>query len=161
MASKLKRLLFAAFLLLPAFSDAQTLDTQILGPDATPKAFLQMIDRPRAELKPAQNKRREVNGVEHWHFSYATDEAQRVSGLLTKAANVSGKRPVVVALHGTGGSKEDFLEELQSFAQRGFIGVAIDGRYHGERSNGGDGYYAYTDAIARTYRTGKDHPFLY
>src|SRR5258705_11349817 len=115
MASKVKRLLFAAFLLVPAFSDAQTLDTQILGPDATPKAFLQMIDRPRAELAPVQNKQREENGVEHWQFTYAADEAQRVPGLLLKPTNVSGKRPVVIALHGTGGSKGDVLDELQSF----------------------------------------------
>src|SRR5262245_9957739 len=156
MASKVKRLLFAAFLLVPAFGDAQT-----LGPDVTPRAFLQLIDRPRAGLMPGQNKQREVNGIEHWHFTYATDEAQRVPGVLTKAANVSGKRPVVVALHGTGGSKEELLELLQLLAQRGFIGVAIDARYHGERSNGGDGYFTYTDAILRTYRTGKEHPFLY
>jgi len=156
MASKVKRLLFAVFLLVPAFSDAQT-----LGPDATSKAFLQMIDRPRAALTPSQQKQREVNGVERWHFTYAADEAQRVPGLLTKAANASGKRPIVIVLHGTGGDKEESLDLLQDLAQRGFIGVAIDGRYHGERSNGGDGYFAYTDAILRTYRTGKEHPFLY
>jgi hypothetical protein len=101
MAAKVKRLLFVAFLLVPAFSDAQT-----LGPDATPKAFLQIIDRPRAGLMPSQNKQREVNGIEHWHFTYAADEAQRVAGLLTKATNVSGKRPVVVALHGTGARRK-------------------------------------------------------
>src|SRR5262245_32148538 len=156
MVSKVKRLLFAAFLFVPAFSDAQT-----LAPDATPKAFLQMIDRPRAGLTPGQDKQHEVDAIEHWHFTYAADEAQRVPGLLIKATNVSGKRPVVVALHGTGGSKEELLELLQFLARRGFIGVAIDGRYHGERSNGGDGYFAYTDAILRTYRTGKEHPFLY
>src|SRR5438874_4453476 len=156
MASKVRRWLFVAFLLVPAFSDAQT-----PAPDATPKAFLQIIDRPRAGLTPSQNKQREVNGIEHWHFTYAADEAQRVSGLLTKATSTSGKRPVVIALHGTGGSKEEFLDLLQNLAQLGFIGVAIDGRYHGERSNGGDGYFAYTDAIARTYRNGKENPFLY
>src|SRR5262245_22141583 len=161
MTSKVKRLLFAAFLLVPALGDAQTLDTQILGPDATPKAFLQMMDRPPAVLTPVQSKQREVNGIEHWHFTYAADQAQRVAGLLTKATDLSGKRPVVVALHGTGGSKEEFLELLQLLAQRGFIGVAIDGRYHGERSNGGDSYFAYTDAILRTYRTVKEHAFLY
>src|SRR5262249_27110079 len=73
MASKVKRLLLAAFLLVPTLSAAQI-------PGETPKAFLQIIDRPRAELTPAQNKQREVNGVEHWHFTYATDEAQRVAG---------------------------------------------------------------------------------
>ena len=46
-----------------------------------------------------------------------------MSGLLTKATNVSGKRPVVIALHGTGGSKEESLELLQNLAQLGFIGV--------------------------------------
>ena len=156
MASKVRRWLFAAFLLVPALSDAQT-----LGPDATPQAFLRIIDRPRVGLTPGQNNQREVNGIEHWHFTYAADEAQRVPGLLTKATNASGKRPVVIALHGTGGSKEEFPDLLQDLAQLGFIGVAIDGRYHGERSKGGDGYFAYTDAIARTYRTGKDNPFLY
>ena len=35
------------------------------------------------------------------------------------------------------------------------------GKSEPERSNGGDGYFAYTDAIARTYRTGKENPFLY
>ena len=57
--------------------------------------------------------------------------------------------------------KEELLDLLQDLAQHGFIGIAIDGRYHGERSSGGDGYFAYTDAISRTYRTGKEHPFLY
>ena len=166
MASKVIRFLVAAFLLVPAFSDAQPLDTQtldklVLAPDATPKAFLQMIDRPRASLTPVQNKLREVDGIEHWQFTFAADEAQRVPGLLLKATNVSGRRPVVIALHGTGGSKDEVLDVLEHLAQHGFIGVAIDGRYHGDRSNGGDGYYAYTDAILRTYRTGKERPFLY
>src|SRR5262245_41260214 len=62
MASIVKRLLLLAFLLVPTFGDAQT-----LGPDATPKAFLQMIDRPRAPLTPSQNNQRAVNGIEHWH----------------------------------------------------------------------------------------------
>jgi predicted alpha/beta-fold hydrolase len=128
---------------------------RLLLADQTPKAFLQMLDRPRAELMPAENKQREVNGIEHWHFTYAAEEAQRVTGLLTKATGASGKRPVVIILHSTGGDKEESLDLLQELAQRGFVGVAVDGRYHGERSNGGDGYSAYTDAILHTYRTGK------
>ena len=112
MASKVRRWLFAAFLLVPAFVDAQT-----LAPDATPKAFLQVIDRPRAGLTPSQNIQREVNGIQHWHFTYAADEAQRVSGLLTKATNVSGKRPVVIALHGTGGSGGQFFGFVEALRQ--------------------------------------------
>ena len=90
MASKVKRLLFAAFLLVP-FSDAQT-----LGPDATPKAFLQMIDRPRTGLTPGQNNQREVNGIEHWHFTYAADEAQRVAGLLTNRPMFPASVPLLL-----------------------------------------------------------------
>jgi hypothetical protein len=37
----------------------------------TAKAFLEMIDRPRAALTPSQQKQRDVNGIEHWHFTYA------------------------------------------------------------------------------------------
>ena len=88
MAAQVKRLLFAAFLLVPVFSDAQTLDAQTLAPDATPKAFLQMIDRPLGALTPGQIKQREVNGIEHWHFTYAADEAQR--DLLALAAQCLG-----------------------------------------------------------------------
>jgi len=89
MAFNVKRLLFAAFLLAPAFSDAQT-----PAPDATPKAFLQMIDRPRTELTPSQNKQREINGIEHWRFAYAADEAQRVTGLLTKRPMFPASAPL-------------------------------------------------------------------
>jgi hypothetical protein len=38
---------------------------------------------------PDQNKQREVNGIEHWHFTYAADETQRVAGVLTKTTNVA------------------------------------------------------------------------
>jgi fermentation-respiration switch protein FrsA (DUF1100 family) len=36
------------------------------------------------------------------------------------------------------------------------VAVAIDGRYHGERTKTG-----YSEAILRAYKTGKEHPFLY
>ena len=44
---------------------------------------------------------------------------------------------------------------------KGFIAVAIDGRYHGERTAKGPGAAEYVEAILRAYRTGNDHPFLY
>jgi predicted esterase len=68
---------------------------------------------------------------------------------------------VVISLHGTGGTKESQVELLKELARLGFIGVAIDGRYHGERTKAGKGAVEYNDAILRAYRTGQEHPFLY
>jgi dienelactone hydrolase len=80
---------------------------------------------------------------------------------LLKRADSSGRRPVVIALHGTGGNKEGMQALLKEVAGAGIIGVAIDGRYHGERANGARGSAAYNDAILKTYRGNKEHPFLY
>ena len=78
-----------------------------------------------------------------------------------KQAKSVGRRPVVVALHGTGGNKESQLTLLKELAGLGFIGVAIDGRYHGERARVGKGSAEYNEAILRAYRNGREHPFLY
>jgi cephalosporin-C deacetylase-like acetyl esterase len=92
-------------------------------------AFLKLIDRPRvplaAEVKPAGD----AAPFAHYHFSYAADADQRVPGILVKPASAEGKLPVVIALHGTGGKKESQLTLLKELAGKGFIGVAIDGRY--------------------------------
>src|SRR5262245_22197793 len=124
-------------------------------------AFLKLIDRPRAPLAPEVNEMGETDGLAQSHFSFAADAEQRVPGILVKQAKSVGRRPVVVALHGTGGNKESQLALLKELAGQGFIVVAIDGRYHGERARAGKGSAEYVDAILRAYRTGKEHPFLY
>jgi alpha-beta hydrolase superfamily lysophospholipase len=51
---------------------------------------------------------------------------------------------------------------LRDLAGKGFVAVAIDGRYHGERAGASsEGMSPYLAAILRTYRTGREHPFLY
>src|SRR5581483_3280433 len=96
------------------------------------------------------------------HFSYATDAAERVPGLCYRLARAAGRRPVVILLHGTGGSKEGFKAQLETYARAGFVAVAIDGRYHGERANGAKSSVAYQDAILRAWRNpGGEHPFFF
>ena len=73
-----------------------------------------------------------------------------------RSEKAAGRRPAVIVLHGTGDSKEGMLDWASELAMRGFLAVAIDGRYHGERIKMG-----YDDAILRAYKTGKEHPFLY
>jgi predicted esterase len=47
-------------------------------------------------------------------------------------------------------------------ADRGFIAIAIDGRYHGERTKAGKGSDEYQQAILRAWREpGKEHPLYY
>jgi dienelactone hydrolase len=71
------------------------------------------------------------------------------------------KLPVVVALHGTGGKKEDELPLLDRLGGLGFLAVAIDGRHHGARTRAGQGSSEYVAAILRAYRGSGEHPFLY
>ena len=76
-----------------------------------------------------------------------------------------GKYPAVIALHGTGGNKDGLRSWLVDLAKRGIIGVAIDARYHGERSGGAKGSSAYITAITKAWKTPKgepqEHPFYY
>jgi dienelactone hydrolase len=120
--------------------------------------FLKLIDRPRVALDPKVEELPSTNGLAVSHFSFASDAAQRVPGILIKKADAHGRLPVVIALHGTGGSKTNMLALCQQLAERGFIAIAIDGRYHGERSSSKGAYEA---AILRAWREPGEHPFFY
>ena len=122
--------------------------------------FLKLIDRPRVALA-AKEELPTTNGVVEIHFSFASDAEQRVPGLLLKSINSSGRRPVVIALHGTGGTKTNMLSLCRKLAEHGFIAVAIDGRYHGERTRAGHGTVEYNEAIARAWHEQREHPFYY
>lgn len=134
----------------------------------TRAAFLQLIARPSVPLAPELQPAAEKNGQLHLAFSYAADAEQRVPAILVKPASAptppsAARRPVVISLHGTGGNKEGQVKLLTQFATAGFIGVSIDGRYHGARAKTSKSTVDYTDAILRAYRTDEphEHPFYY
>lgn len=126
----------------------------------TRSAFLRLLDRPRVPLAAETSPQPSSDGLVQLRFTYATEAGQRVPGLLLKQAGEQ-RRPVVIVLHGTGGNKEGQLPVLRQLAARGFVAVAIDGRYHGERSRTGKGSGDYNAAILRAWQTGREHPFLY
>ncbi|MBM3794382.1 MAG: hypothetical protein FJW31_09990 [Acidobacteria bacterium] len=130
-------------------------------PTTTREAFLRLIDRPRVPPAPNVVPQAGNGNFERHHFSFASEASQRVPGLLVKPAGTAARLPVVVALHGTGGNKEGQIALLKKLANRGFLAVAIDERYHGERCRAGKGSAEYVDAILRTYRGAKERPFLY
>jgi cephalosporin-C deacetylase-like acetyl esterase len=126
---------------------------------STPRAdFLQIVQRPRVPLAPQVGKISETNGLLQFRFSFCSDSKDRVPGILIEPANLSGRHPVVITLHGTGGDKEGMIPLCRKLAQCGFIAVAMDARYHGERKTKKTDY---EDAIVRAYHGSGDHPFYY
>lgn len=123
--------------------------------------FLKLIERPRVRLSPQIEEWPATNGLVQFRFSFASEKGQRVPGVLLKGEDSQGRRPVVIALHGTGGSKQNMLALCRKLATNGFVAVAIDGRYHGERTKSGKGADEYNAAIARAWREGREHPFYY
>ena len=127
-----------------------------IDPASTRSSFLKIIDRPRVPLDPELRPGRAPQGLKATHFTFATEAHERVPGIIIQPDKAAARRPAVILLHGTGDSKEGMLDVASELALRGFLTVAIDGRYHGERTKNG-----YDDAILRAYQTGKEHPFLY
>jgi dienelactone hydrolase len=141
-----------------------------LPPDKAKAAFLQLLDRPK--VPPDVKEEPGVAGgpfaVSRWSFASekkADGAIERVPVLMVAPAGAKGKLPVMIVLHGTGGSKDAVKSWLDDFARQGVIGVAIDARYHGGRANAGKGSTAYVAAITKAWKTPagqpREHPFYY
>ncbi|WP_435019062.1 alpha/beta hydrolase family protein [Tundrisphaera sp. TA3] len=128
--------------------------------------FLKDLDRPRVPLDPREEDV-PATGSEfaRQSVSFASEahpdgSIERVPALVVKPRDGAdrGRRPAVIALHGTGGNKEGMKPWLEELASRGFLVMALDGRYHGERAGGRPGTEAYNDAIVRAWRAKPDEP---
>jgi len=128
---------------------------------SNPRAdFRKLVARPQVALTPQVEPLAGTNGLVQFRFSFASDASNRVPGILLASTNFSGRRPVVIALHGTGSSKGNMAALCRKLADTGFITVAIDGRYHGERKSG-KGETDYDAAIVRAWQGSGEHPFYY
>lgn len=139
-------------------------------PQETRQAFVKMMDRPKVPLDAKVASEKETKGFTEQKLTIATEKksdgsVERMPVLILKPSSASGKLPAVIMLHGTGGSKEQMRPLLEEFAGRGWLAVAIDARYHGDRANGKKGSEAYNEAITKAWRTPKgepqEHPFYY
>ncbi len=145
---------------------AAAVDSPAAGPTTGPADvradFRHLIDRPRVPLDPVE---RPLPGrdptVAESHVTFTSEPGQPVPVLTMKPAGATGRLPVVIVLHGTGGTKEQNRGMMALLVHAGFLAVAPDGRYHGERCPAGHGTAAYDAAIADAYRTGRGHPWLY
>jgi dienelactone hydrolase len=129
--------------------------------DTVRERFLKLIDRPHVAPNATEKPLGTQNGLTQTAFAFDSEAGQRVPGIMIAPKTPAGRLPVVIVLHGTGGSKQGMIPLLQQFAERGLIGMAIDGRFAGERSDGTPGAAAYQAAILETWKTGKGQPFFY
>ncbi len=88
-----------------------------------------------------------------------TPEAGQDAVALIYRPKTEGRHPAVIVQHFLGGSKDHILLQplMNTIAQRGYLAVAIDGRYRGERQHGKSLEAAMVEAL----HTGKGHPFLW
>jgi dienelactone hydrolase len=128
------------------------------------KHFTTLLQRPLTDPKPSfQSFATDSVLVEKG--SFFSEATEKVPVLIYKpVATTQKKYPVVICLHGTGGTKDaaSMKNLLYSFSKLGFIAIAIDARYHGERTSV-PGSNNYVDAIINAWRN-KDtahqqHPF--
>ena len=126
-------------------------------------AFLKLLDRPKvpADVKEGVGIASGQLAYSQWSFASekkADGTVERVPVLTVRPEKIEGKLPVMIVLHGTGGSKEGVASWLEEFVRQGVVGVAIDARYHGARSGGARGSAAYVAAITRAWKTPAGRP---
>ena len=164
----MRHLCFLLVLVFPAFAPAQP--AKPLPPEQAKAALLKQLDRPKvaADVSPAESKTK--GGLVYSRWSFASEKkadgtTERVPVLVVSPADAKGKLPAIVVLHGTGGNKDGVASWLEEFARLGVVGVAIDARYHGDRSGGAKGATAYVEAITKAWKTPAgtptEHPFYY
>uniref|UniRef100_A0A7N0T9U0 Peptidase S9 prolyl oligopeptidase catalytic domain-containing protein n=1 Tax=Kalanchoe fedtschenkoi TaxID=63787 RepID=A0A7N0T9U0_KALFE len=68
------------------------------------------------------------------------------------------RRPAIVFLHSTHKCKEWLRPLLEAYASRGYISVAVDSRYHGERATT---LTTYREALVSAWKEGDTMPFIF
>jgi dienelactone hydrolase len=152
------RILRPLFLLLVITAPAIDLraDAPAKTPQETRAAFLKLIERPKVSLSSRESQS-QVGDLAQISFSYLTEAGLRVPGILLKSSG-DARHPAVIVAHGTGGKKEDELPIMKQLVAAGFVAVAIDARFHGERGTSAD----YNAAIARAFaQPGVQHPLYW
>jgi dienelactone hydrolase len=150
----------------------EAIPADLKAPAEIRAAFHKLLDRPKVPLdvQPVLSTEADAPGTVSEHLMFASEKkadgtTERVPTLIVRPKESAGRRPAVIVLHGTGGTKEGMRPVLEELAKRGIIGVAIDARYHGARSGGAQGSGAYVAAITEAWKTKPGepmtHPFYY
>ncbi|CAM0912912.1 unnamed protein product [Alopecurus aequalis] len=110
---------------------------------------------PRKEVENFKEKLIEEN----FYLITESGEQGRLPVLLLRLNDTAPKRkPVIVLLHSSYKCKEWLRPLLEAYASRGYISVAIDSRYHGERASTKT---TYIDALKLSWKNGDTMPFIF
>ncbi|KAF8733110.1 hypothetical protein HU200_015477 [Digitaria exilis] len=120
-----------------------------------PNEAAAMESCPRKEVENFKQKLVE----EKFYLITELGEQGRAPVLLLKLNDpVPKRKPVIVFLHSSYKCKEWLRPLLEAYASRGYISVAIDSRYHGERASNES---TYIDALKSAWRHGNTMPFIF
>ncbi|KAK8958663.1 hypothetical protein KSP40_PGU020352 [Platanthera guangdongensis] len=78
--------------------------------------------------------------------------------ILSRKQSVLKKRPAIVIIHSSYKCKEWLRPLLDAYSSRGYIAVAIDSRYHGERASSTT---TYQEALISSWKNGDTMPFIF
>ena len=138
---------------------------QIFPVDQVRRDFKALLARPTVAANPSFQLLVADSILVERGFFYS-EATEKVPVLIYRqVSNARKKLPVIICLHGTGGSKEGMKDLLDRFAKSGFMAVSIDGRYHGERAKSVGGENDYVKAIISAWqnndRESQQHPFFF
>ncbi|XP_019234518.1 PREDICTED: uncharacterized protein LOC109214988 [Nicotiana attenuata] len=91
-------------------------------------------------------------------FYLTTEEGLLPVLVLSMKESEKKRRPTIVFLHGTNKCKEWLRPLLEGYASRGYMAVAIDSRYHGERATS---MTTYRDALVSSWKNRDTKPFIF
>lgn len=167
----MKFILFLALFIAPSVASPQQAVASLRryrSPEKVARDFRRLLQRPSVAFKPSFQTFISDSVVIEKGFIY-TEETERIPVLICKPVTKGPTAfPVVICLHGTGGSKDDesIKDMLYRLVKAGIMGVAIDARYHGERVAGGaTKSQQYIEAIIKAWKNAdkqrQPHPFYY
>ncbi|KAJ4842970.1 hypothetical protein Tsubulata_017440 [Turnera subulata] len=120
-----------------------------------PKFSKAMVSCPREEIETLKEQLKEEN----LYLTTEEGEQGRLPVLILSLKDgKETRRPAVVFLHSTNKCKEWLRPLLEAYASRGYVAVAIDSRYHGERAKTKT---TYDDALVSAWKKGDTMPFIF
>lgn len=102
---------------------------------------------------------KELLKEENFYLTTEQGEQGRLPVLILSIKEIiPSRRPAIVFLHSTNKCKEWLRPLLEAYASRGYIAVAIDSRYHGERASS---LTTYRESLVSAWKNGDTMPFIF
>ncbi|KAJ8432393.1 hypothetical protein Cgig2_009995 [Carnegiea gigantea] len=121
-----------------------------------PPTFSEAMEScPKADIENLKDLLVEENLYLH---TEASEQGRLPVLVLSLKESSRSKRPAIVFLHSTHKCKEWLRPLLEAYASRGYIAVAVDSRYHGERASS---LTTYRDALVSSWKKGNTMPFIF